>query len=213
MLTLPQLLIIAPPILIALTIHEFAHAFTANRLGDPTARMMGRLTLNPLKHLDPLGTIMLFVANFGWAKPVPFDPQYFRDPKRDTMLVALAGPVSNLILAFIAGVFLRSVSFESFTSEGAFTAFKMVRYSLFINLVLAFFNLIPIPPLDGSKILRSLLPDNLLGSYLRFEQFGPFVLLGLILLGQFSGVSVLWTIIGPFVEFFSSLFAGSGGGR
>jgi len=207
--TLEQLLLLAPPILIALTVHEFAHAYIANRLGDPTAKMMGRLTLNPLKHLDPLGTLLLFLVNFGWAKPVPVNPQYFRDPKRDMLLVALAGPVSNIILAFIAGITLRALSIDASPSEGAFALFKlMVRYSLFINLVLAFFNLIPIPPLDGSKILRSLLPDSMLEAFLRFEQYGPFVLLGLILLGRFTGVSILWTLIGPFVDFFSELFGG-----
>lgn len=212
-MSMQQLLLLAPPILIALTIHEFAHAYVANRLGDPTARMLGRLTLNPLKHLDPLGTLMLFIANFGWAKPVPVDPQYFRNPKRDMLLVALAGPVSNLILAFIAGMSLRFTSFETSTlPESVFILFKMIRYSLFINLVLAFFNLIPIPPLDGSKILRSLLPETLLAPYLRFEQYGPFLLLGLIVLGRLTEISIFWTVIGPFVQFFTGLFAGDASG-
>ena len=208
-----QIILVAPSILLALTIHEFAHAYTAHRLGDPTARLLGRLTLNHLKHLDPLGTLMLFVANFGWAKPVPVNPQYFRDPKRDMLLVALAGPVSNLILAFIFGLVLRFVSLEPSTlSETAFTILKMLRYSLFINLVLAFFNLIPIPPLDGSKILRSLLPDAMLAPYARFETYGPFVLLGLIVLGRLTEISIFWMLIGPFVQFFAGLFAGNSSG-
>ncbi len=210
MLSLDYVLLSAPPILIALTVHEFAHAYVAYRLGDPTAKMLGRLTLNPLKHLDPLGTIMLFVANFGWAKPVPVNPQYFRHPNRDMLLVAAAGPVSNLLLAFLAGMILRLSHTEILPlAEGGVTVMVMLRYGLFINLVLAFFNLIPIPPLDGSKILRSLLPPRLLVSYLRFETVGPLLLLALILIGQFTNVSVFRFLIGPPVRFLSQLFAGT----
>lgn len=194
----------------ALTLHEFAHAYVAYRLGDPTAKMMGRLTLNPLKHLDPLGTIMLFVANFGWAKPVPVNPQYFQHPNRDMMLVAAAGPASNLILAFLTGMVLRLSNTEMLPlAEGGVIVLAMLQYSLFINLVLTFFNLIPIPPLDGSKILFSLLPPNLVPAYLRFEAMGPLVLLALILIGQFSRFSVFGFLLGPPVRFFSKLFAGA----
>ena len=209
MSSLDHLLILAPPILLALTLHEFAHAYLAFRLGDPTAKMLGRLTLNPLKHLDPLGTIMLFVANFGWAKPVPVDPRYFRHPNRDMLIVAAAGPISNLILALLAGMVLRLSHTDALPLGTSDLALTMVLWSMRINLILAFFNLIPIPPLDGSKILRSLLPPHLHLAYLRFETIGPLLLLALILLGQFSGVSVLWSLIGPPVQFFSRLFAGS----
>jgi Zn-dependent protease len=153
---------------------------------------------------------MLFVANFGWAKPVPVDPGYFRNPNRDMLLVALAGPVSNLILAFVAGMALRFAHASMLPlPEGNSLTIAMLQYGLFINLILAFFNLIPIPPLDGSKILRSLLPPSLQDAYLRFEPYGPFVLLGLIVLGRFSEVSVFWLVIGPFVQTFTKLFAGS----
>ena len=206
---LQELLLLAPPILVALTLHEFSHAYVANRLGDPTARLSGRLTLNPIAHLDPLGTILLFVVNFGWAKPVPVDPRNFANPKRDMLLVALAGPVSNILIALFSGLILRLVDAEVLPlMDGASYGTLMVRYSLFINLVLAFFNLIPIPPLDGSKILAGLLPDSALVHYARFQHLGPFVLLGLIVLGRLSGVSVFWIWIGPLVELFSKAFAG-----
>ncbi len=204
-----QLLLLAPPILIALTVHEFAHAYTAHRLGDPTARMLGRLTLNPLKHLDPLGTIMLFIAQFGWAKPVPVDPHYFRSPKRDMLLVALAGPVSNLLLAFLAGLLLRLGRAEIVPLAYGSIFYVMTYMSLIINLSLAFFNLLPIPPLDGSKILRSLLPDHMLANYMRFEAYGPFILLGLILLDRFVEAPLLGAVINPFIYFFKTLFAGT----
>lgn len=210
MLSPERLLLLAPPILVALTVHEFAHALVADRLGDPTAKALGRLTLNPLKHLDPLGTIMLFVASFGWAKPVPVNPQYFRHPNRDMLLVAAAGPVSNLILAFITGMILRLSHTDALPLVGnSEMAFVILQYSLFINLVLAFFNLIPIPPLDGSKILRGLLPPHMIPAYLRFESAGPILLLALILIGQLTSFSVFWSLIGPPVRHLSQLFSGS----
>lgn len=210
MLSPERLLLLAPPILVALTVHEFAHAFVADRLGDPTAKALGRLTLNPLKHLDPLGTIMLFVASFGWAKPVPVNPQYFRHPNRDMLLVASAGPVSNLILAFITGMILRLSHTDTLPLVGnSEMAFVILQYSLFINLVLAFFNLIPIPPLDGSKILRGLLPPHMIPAYQRFESAGPILLLALILIGQLTSFSVFWSLIGPPVRLLSQLFSGS----
>jgi Zn-dependent protease len=205
-----EILFIAPPILIALAFHEYAHAYVANRFGDPTARLAGRLTLNPLKHLDVLGTIMLFIVNFGWAKPVPVDPSYFRNPRRDMLYVALAGPLANMLLAFVFGIGYRLIDVAGLplpTVAGIPLIF-MLRFSIFINLVLAFFNLIPIPPLDGSKILRSLLPVESAQRFIQFEAFGPFLLLGLIVLGRVTGVSILWSLIGPPVDFFSWLFAG-----
>ncbi len=203
-----QLLISAPPILIALTLHEFAHAITADRLGDPTPRSQGRLTLNPLAHLDLMGTILLFVARFGWAKPVLVDPRNFKNPQRDMMIVAAAGPASNLILALIFGIiyqFMQGAPAE--TRTDAILQF-MVTYSVIINLVLAFFNLLPIPPLDGSKIIRAFLPESVQPAFSRLESFGPFLLLGIIVLGQYFNVAIVWSIIGPFVSFFSVLFTG-----
>jgi len=202
------LLISAPPILLALTLHEFAHAFTADRLGDPTPRNQGRLTLNPLAHLDPLGTILLFIARFGWAKPVQVDPRNFRNPQRDMMVVAAAGPASNLLLALIFGIiyqFMQGAPPE--TRTGVILQF-IFSYSVVINLILAFFNLLPIPPLDGSKIIRAFLPETFVPVFSKLESFGPFLLLGIIVLGQYFNIAIVWTIIGPFVSFFSILFTG-----
>jgi len=203
-----QLLISAPPILLALTLHEFAHAFVADRLGDPTPRNQGRLTLNPLAHLDPIGTILLFIARFGWAKPVQVDPRNFQNPQRGMMIVAAAGPASNLALALIFGIiyqFMQGAPPE--TRTGVILQF-IISYSVVINLVLAFFNLLPIPPLDGSKIIRAFLPETFLPAFSRLESFGPFLLLGIIVLGQYFNIAIVWTIIGPFVSFFSILFTG-----
>jgi Zn-dependent protease len=211
MFNIAHYLIIAPPILLALTIHEFAHGWVAYRLGDPTAKEMGRLTLNPLAHLDPIGTLMLFIARIGWAKPVPINPYYFRNPKRDLLWVSLAGPGANLLGALFFGLILRSVDISGLwlRETGFFDILKiMVIYCVLINLVLAFFNLIPVPPLDGSKILMSLLPPEQELKYREFERYGPLALMGVILFGFLFHVPILWYIIGPFVKLFSILFAG-----
>ena len=202
-----EILLLAPPILLALTCHEYAHGWVALRLGDPTAKMQGRLTFNPISHLDPIGTLMLFLVHFGWAKPVPVDPRYFSDPKRDMLWVALAGPAANMILAFASGILLTSFLGSGFfaTAGGAFLG-NMLLYSLQINLALAIFNLLPIPPLDGSKVLRGVLPYQYEHMADRLEYYGPYVLMGIIMLGFFTGISIFWIFIGPFVRFFSALF-------
>ena len=200
-------LILAPPILLAITFHEYAHGWTAMKFGDPTAKMMGRLTLNPLAHLDPIGTLMLFLAHFGWAKPVPVDPRYFSDPKRQMLWVALAGPVANMILAFFSGILIIGFASSNFMfSSNTAIIGKMLVYSLQINLALAVFNMLPIPPLDGSKILRGLLPHEYEHIAFQMEQYGPWVLMSIILFGMMTGVSLFWIFIGPFVRFFSFLF-------
>jgi Zn-dependent protease len=186
------LLLIAPPILLALTFHEYAHAFVANKYGDDTAKQNGRLTLNPLAHLDPLGTIMIFLVHFGWAKPVPVNPNRLKNPKKNMLWISAAGPLANLILALFSGIFLRLI-------------FATV---LQINLALAIFNVLPIAPLDGSKILYGLLPSKHEGKIYFLERYGPFILIGLIVFGQFTGVSILGRLIWPFVGFFSNIFAG-----
>lgn len=205
-----QLLLTIPPILIALTLHEYAHAWVATKCGDPTARLQGRLTLNPLAHLDPIGTLLLFIARFGWAKPVPVDPRNFSHPRRDLVLVAAAGPMINLVLALGFGAMYRVLQYQSFI-DGLVNAFieAMTAYSVMINLVLAFFNLLPIPPLDGGKILYSVVPESVLPAYQRLERAGPFILLGLIVLGNYLNVPIIWALIGPLVRFFSFLFAGA----
>lgn len=206
-----DLLQLIPPLLFALTVHEFSHAFVAYRLGDPTARMMGRLTLNPIAHLDPIGSILLLLPpHFGWAKPVPVDPRNLRHPRRDMMWIALAGPVSNVILAAGFGTILRflpMMPFE-FTTPAAVAVLRMIETSVVLNLVLAFFNMIPIFPLDGSRILTGLLPRDLADRFQAFEPMGPMILLGLILLGAVTGVRIIQILIFPFVNFFALLFTG-----
>lgn len=208
MVDISELVLLVPPILVALTFHEYAHGWVALRLGDPTAKMSGRLTLNPISHLDPVGTIMLFLVHFGWAKPVPVDPRYFKDPKRDMLWVALAGPGANMVTALLSGVLLnilfRAGVFGGFSS-GSFV--NILVLSLQINLALAVFNLLPIPPLDGSKVLRGLLPYRYEHIAWELERYGPFLLLGIVLFGFMSGFSIFRMFIGPFVSFFSSLFS------
>ena len=206
------LLLLIPAILFALTVHEFSHGIVAYKLGDPTAKAAGRLTLNPLSHLDPVGTLMLLLVHFGWAKPVPVNPAYFQNPKRDMLWVALAGPASNMVLAFLSGLAIRAMSagpgFYQPGSAGTMII-TMLYLSLQINLALAVFNLLPIPPLDGSKILYGLLPPEYEYIIYNLERYGPGVLLGLVLVGMLTGVSIIWMFIGPFVGYFSALFIGA----
>ena len=185
------LIILVPVILFSLTIHEYAHALVAHRLGDDTAKRQGRLSLNPLVHLDVLGTLLLFIVHFGWAKPVPVDPRNFRNPKKDMLMVALAGPVSNILTAIAAAVILKAV-FENFAAippgSGVDVAVRMLVWFMYIGIVLAVFNMIPVPPLDGSRVLYGLLPDSLAYRYARFETYGIFILFAIFLFGgQFLG--------------------------
>jgi len=182
------LLIQAPVILLSLTVHEYFHGWTANKLGDPTAKIQGRLTLNPIAHLDILGTILMFVVGFGWAKPVPIDPRNFKDPKKDTILVAIAGPLSNLVMALAAGLALRymiprMVSGE-ISSEGVYPVIAIILVlTLVYGIALAVFNMIPIPPLDGSRVLYGLLPNRYAYAYSRFEPYGVIFLFILFIFG------------------------------
>ena len=203
------LFLLTPGILFGLTVHEYAHARAAEMLGDPTARDLGRVTLNPLAHIDPLGLIMLYIARFGWAKPVPVDPRYFRDPKKDMMLVSLAGPAANLVLAVLVALVLRAGLMNVGTGGLGQAVGYMAFYAVSINVILAVFNLIPIPPLDGSKILLGLLPPEHARALERYERIGPLVLVGLILLGHMSGVSLLWLVIGPVHDGFMSIIVGT----
>lgn len=205
------LVLLFPPLLFALTVHEACHGLVALRLGDPTAKLMGRLTLNPIAHLDPLGTLIFLVPpHIGWAKPIPVDVRYLRNPRRDMMWIAAAGPISNVILALGFGTLLRVIdpSSHAYTGRVEGALIQMVAWSVVLNLSLAVFNMIPIFPLDGSKVLAGLLPPIAAARYRTLEPVGPFVLLGIILLGSLSGVSVIGAVIGPFVQFFGHVFTG-----
>ena len=177
-------------IVIAITIHEFAHAWTADKLGDPTPRSMGRVSLNPLDHLDPLGTLLIIIASFGWGKPVPFDPYNLDNPRRDTLLISLAGPASNLILALLLTL-----------SSALLPKFYLIAWPIiYLNVALAIFNLVPIPPLDGSKILGSLLPPDKAIEWEQFgNQYGIYLLIFAIL--PFGGASLISRFIFPIIDF------------
>jgi Zn-dependent protease len=189
-------------LVIAFTVHEFAHAWTADQLGDDTPRLNGRLTLNPLRHLDPLGSLMLLVAGFGWAKPVPVNPQALqRQSSAGMMLVAAAGPLSNLVLAVLAAVPFQAGLISPSSASGGIlpSASSFLQTFIFINLILLFFNLIPISPLDGEKVLTYFLPSSGQATMERLRPYGPMILLFLILSGRF-GFNILGLLIGEPAE-------------
>ena len=164
-----------PGLIIAMTIHEFSHAATAVALGDPTPKMQGRLTLNPAAHIDPVGLLMLFLVRFGWAKPVMINPYNFKNPRRDDILVSLAGPVSNLVTAFVTLVIMvMLVKFGFKMTPGMSTVFSLI---LIYNINFAIFNMIPIPPLDGSKVLIQLLPYELARRLQGLERYSFLILI------------------------------------
>ncbi|MEE3149583.1 MAG: site-2 protease family protein [Candidatus Neomarinimicrobiota bacterium] len=198
----PEVLVILIPVLLfALVFHEFSHAWVANKLGDPTARYAGRLTLNPMAHLDPIGGLMILFVGFGWAKPVPVDIRYLSNPRVDMMKIAFAGPASNLLLAFIGGTILR-LGFVHGTMA------MMIMFFTQINIMLAVFNMIPIAPLDGSQIFSGLLIRTNPELVRNLQIYGPQILMGAILIGYFTPISPIWWFMGPFVKFFLFLFAG-----
>jgi Zn-dependent protease len=187
-------LIVFPGLLLSITVHEFAHAFSADKLGDPTPRFQGRITLDPRAHLDPLGVIMILLTRFGWGKPVEFDSYNLKNPQRDTAIIALAGPLSNLLIALVISIVLKMGLFPiSWVVAGLFQV-------LIINVVLAIFNLVPVHPLDGSKILMSFLPAEQAIEYENFmHRYGMFVLIALII--PWNGVSPVSSLIWPVVSF------------
>ena len=202
----PQALVLLIPALIfALSFHEYAHAWMAYRLGDNTAARMGRLTLNPMAHLDPMGSMMILFVGFGWAKPVPVDPRFLRNPRTDMMKVAAAGPLANFILAFCGGMILRSLNGSGLLNEAILI---MLLYFIQINIALAVFNLIPIAPLDGSQIFSGYLARTNPDLAWKIQTYGPQVLFGVILIGYLTGFPIIGMIMRPFVNFFMLLFAG-----
>lgn len=168
-----------PGLIIAMVIHEYAHARVAVALGDRTPMLMGRLTLNPAAHIDPVGLIMLFLVRFGWAKPVIIDPRNFRKPRRDDILVSLAGPAANLVTAFLALVAL--LVLKSTMGHLSFGVYQVFQLIIIYNINFAIFNLIPLPPLDGSHVLMQLLPPRMAYSYARLERYSFLILIALIM--------------------------------
>jgi len=182
-----KLSIMLVPGLFAITCHEVSHGYIAWRYGDPTARMLGRLTLNPLKHIDIVGTIMIVLIGIGWAKPVPVVYENLRHPKRDMIWVAAAGPITNLLLAFVSALLLRGmVAFATpSTAESQLTMIVeplilMLAFSVYINVLLAIFNMIPLPPLDGGRVMTGLLPDRQASVLARIEPYGMLIIIALV---------------------------------
>lgn len=207
-----KIAIMLVPALLAITMHEVAHGYVAERFGDPTARLLGRLNLNPLRHLDPIGTIAIFIFGFGWARPVPVNAGNLRRPKRDMIWVALAGPMTNLSLAVLSALLLHGMGLLEMTSIGATDLFSqiveplrmMVGFSLYINVLLGIFNLVPLPPLDGGRILTGVLPEKQALMVGRLEPFGFILVLFLVFFTD------LWSLVlAPLVNRVVVMLAGS----
>lgn len=215
MFDLERALLSIPIFLLALTVHEFAHGYAAYRLGDRTAFNAGRLTFNPLAHIDPMGALVFVLSGFrfGWAKPVPVDLRNVGDLKRGMLQTAAAGPTSNVLQALIFGTIIRFAGYPIYIlaspeNDVATIIGKLMWYGVLVNLSLGFFNMLPVPPLDGSKILYGLLPRGKERIALQLEQVGPVLLIGLIAVSFFLHIPIIWTLIGPFVKIFVYLFTG-----
>ena len=211
--------LVAFALVTAVTIHEFSHASVASGLGDNTARRLGRLSLNPMRHLDPGGAIMMFIAGFGWGKPVPVDTSQLSRGHTDTALVAAAGPLSNLILAFLlaipfkagllvpAGLSLDRVA-HVMTGGLSDCVADILAVIIFFNLLLGVFNLVPLAPLDGSRVMAGFVPREHAASYIRLQRNGPALLVAIILLDYALGLGILWRIIGPVVRTLTTVATG-----
>ena len=193
-----SLLLSLPIVLLALSVHETAHGLAADKLGDPTARNYGRLTLNPLKHLDPIGTVCMVLFGFGWARPVPINSRYFKKPRRDMALTAIAGPISNLLIALIFGLLFNLWLFlmlevipysPNVLVENIYLyLYIFLYYGVSLNVTLAVFNLLPIPPLDGSRVVTAFLPPKAAYAYIKYERIISLVLMVVLFVGILSPV-------------------------
>jgi Zn-dependent protease len=198
-------------LLTAITVHEFSHALLATLLGDSTARRLGRLSLNPLKHLDPTGTVLILVAGFGWGKPVPVNHHRLSTGPLGMSIVAAAGPLSNFALAFLVAIPVKlgllvwsspSLTRTTFAMSGGLREglSDIVALVILFNLLLGVFNLVPLAPLDGSKVVGGLLPHHMVASYERFQQYGPVVLIAIVLIDVVFSLGILWGVMGPIVS-------------
>ena len=183
------MILMTPVILFSLTVHEYSHGRMALRLGDDTAQRLGRLSFNPLRHLDILGVLFFYFVGFGWAKPVPVDPRNFEHPRRDMMYVAIAGPLSNIALAVCCSFFIRLIS-----PEFSYL-FVILAYGIWINVALAVFNMLPMYPLDGSSVLKGMVSQKIAEGMTNLDRFGAFLILGVFLLDHFAQTGILATIL------------------
>lgn len=204
-----KIIYVVPAILIALSLHEMAHGWASYMLGDPTPKAQGRLSVNPLNHLDLTGTLLLLFAGFGWAKPVQVDSRYYENPKQDMVKVALAGPIMNFLVAFVA-LFCIGLMEELQVPYNTLSSYvsNLLFYIAIIDIGLGLFNLIPIPPLDGSKVLFAILPAKSYFAYMQYEQFGMILLLAFIIFGAFDGflITARTSIINGMLEIVSKIF-------
>ena len=183
------MILMTPVILFSLTVHEYSHGRMALRLGDDTAQRLGRLSFNPLRHLDILGVLFFYFVGFGWAKPVPVDPRNFEHPRRDMMYVAIAGPLSNIALAVCCSFFIRLIS-----PEFSYL-FVILAYGIWINVALAVFNMLPMYPLDGSSVLKGMVSQKIAEGMTNLDRFGAFLILGVFLLDHFAPTGILATML------------------
>lgn len=208
-------LLSVPIIILILSVHEYAHGLVAKKLGDPTAESLGRLTLNPLKHIDPIGFIMFIVLGIGYAKPVPINSRYFKKPKRDMALVGVAGPIANLIMSIIFAALIKllflliqfiPMTAPVWTVTALSYIYQILYLGVFYNIAFAIFNLIPVPPLDGSRLLYAFLPSKALLWFQRYEQYFMWGLLGVFIVFNFLNINIIGKVTLFFVNLLFKIF-------
>lgn len=207
-LGLKEILLRLPIIFIAITVHEYAHGYAALKMGDPTAKLSGRLSMNPLAHMDIVGALSMLIFGFGWAKPVPINPNNFKNHKKGTVIVSLAGPISNLFLAFLGSVLygiFRRIGFGNFSSQFSEIFYGLLAQLILLNVCFGIFNLVPFPPLDGAKIVGAFLPYKTYFKIMQYERYAFPILIVLMYLGIFD--KILAVLITPIVSSLNALIA------